>query len=82
MTKDNQKITDYISGSQIQNKPEEIEAVQPLLKRLVEDYHYPRNMIVAHPQWHVKSNPSDINKNIRSTLRFLILPSTLIKIYI
>lgn len=62
MTKDNQKITDYISGSQIQNKPEEIEAVQPLLKRLVEDYHYPRNMIVAHPQWHVKSNPSDINK--------------------
>ena len=40
-----EKITDYISGQEIQNKPEEIDAVQPFSKRLVEDYGYPKSHI-------------------------------------
>ncbi|MTE04096.1 type I restriction enzyme HsdR N-terminal domain-containing protein [Lactobacillus johnsonii] len=56
------KVTDYISGKEITAGPEEIEAVQPLLKQLVNDYNYPKNHIVAHPQWKVKSRPSDRTK--------------------
>jgi len=53
------KILDYISGQEVIAKPEEIEAVQPFLKILHEDYLYPKDMIQAHPQHKVKKCPSD-----------------------
>ena len=56
------KIIDYISGLEVQAKPEEIEAVQPFLKQLVEDYGYPKDVIIAHPQYRVKVRPSDVKK--------------------
>ena len=56
------KIIDYISGNEVQAKPEEIEAVQPFSKILVEDYGYPKNHIVTHPQYRVKVRPSDQKK--------------------
>ena len=58
-----EKITDYISGQEIQNKPEEIDAVQPFSKRLVEDYGYPKSHIQTRPQFRVKVRPSDKKKN-------------------
>lgn len=36
------KIIDFISGQEIVSKPEEIQAVQPFSKILVEDYGYPK----------------------------------------
>ena len=55
-------LTDYISGSQVRSTPEEVEAVQPYAKKLVEDYGYPIANIVTHPQYRVKVRPSDVNK--------------------
>ena len=34
-------IIDYISGLQVKETPEEVEAVQPFSKILVDDYGYP-----------------------------------------
>lgn len=53
------KIIDYISGKEINATPEEVNAVQPFSKILVEDYGYPKEMIQTHPQVRVKSCPSD-----------------------
>lgn len=53
------KIIDYVSGEEINATPEEIGAVQPYSKILVEDYGYPKNMLITHPQYRVKSSPSD-----------------------
>lgn len=55
-------IIDFISGKKIRATPEELQAVQPFLKKLVEDYGYPKAHIVAHPQWRVKVRPSDTKK--------------------
>lgn len=52
-------LYDYISGIEIEAKPEEIESVQPFSKRLVEDFCYPKNNIQSRPQFHVRSSPSD-----------------------
>ncbi len=57
------KITDYISGLEIASKPEEIDAVQPFSKQLVEDYNYPKDQIQTRPQFRVKANPSDTKKS-------------------
>ena len=54
-----EKIIDYVSGLEVNATPEEINAVQPFSKILVEDYGYPKNMIQTHPQYRVKSSPSD-----------------------
>lgn len=54
-----EKIIDYITGKEINATPEEVNAVQPYLKILVEDYGYPKNLIQTHPQYRVKSSPSD-----------------------
>lgn len=54
-----EKIIDYISGKEVNATPEEINAVQPYSKILVEDYGYPKDMIQTHPQYRVKSSPSD-----------------------
>ncbi len=54
-----EKIIDYISGKEVNATPEEVNAVQPFLKILAEDYDYPMDMIQAHPQVRVKDNSSD-----------------------
>ncbi len=54
-----EKLTDYISGKEINATPEEKYAVQPFSKMLVEDYGYNKSMIVTRPQYRVKRNPSD-----------------------
>ncbi len=56
------KIIDFISETEVEGKPEEIEAVQPYLHILVEDYGYPKSRILSHPQFRVKVRPSDERK--------------------
>jgi len=53
---------DFISGLEVQETPEEIEAVQVFAKQLVEDYNYPKEFIQTRPQYRVKVRPSDIKK--------------------
>ncbi len=55
-------IIDYISGNEVKGTPEEIQAVQPFSKILVEDYGYPKEVICTHPQHRVKVRPSDDKK--------------------
>lgn len=54
-----EKIIDYISGIEIEVKPEEVYATQPFSKMLVEDYGYTKDDIITRPQYRVKRNPSD-----------------------
>lgn len=58
-----EKITDFISGQKIKITPEEIEAVQPFSKTLVNDYKYPKENIQTRPQFRVNSIPSSKNKS-------------------
>lgn len=58
-----EKVIDYITGKEVDAKPEEIEAVQPFSQILVEDYHYPKDCIITHPQYRVKVRPSDNDKS-------------------
>lgn len=58
----NNMINDYISQKLIPATPEEVDAVQPFLKKLVEDYGYPSSHIASHPQYRVKARPSDRKK--------------------
>ena len=53
------KIIDFISSKEINATPEEIDAVQPFSKKLVELYNYPKEYIRTRPQFRVKSHPSD-----------------------
>jgi len=53
------KFIDFISGFEVRATPEEMEAVQVFSKQLVEDYGYSKNQITTHPQFRVKSTPSD-----------------------
>ena len=46
-------LIDYISGTEVKATPEEIQAVQPFAKMLTEDYGYPKELIVTHPQYRV-----------------------------
>ena len=55
-------IVDFISGMSVKETPEEIEAVQPFSKILVDDYGYPRTHIQTRPQFKVKARPSDKKK--------------------
>lgn len=57
------RLIDYISGKSVPAKPEEMLAVQPFAKQLVEDYGYPKGHIQTRPQWHVKARPSDRAKS-------------------
>lgn len=57
-------IIDFISGLQVKESPEEIDAVQPFSKILVDDYGYPKSHIHTRPQYRVKVRPSDKKKNI------------------
>ena len=55
-------IIDYISGKNVRETPEEVQAVQPYARKLVEDYGYPVENIMVHPQYRVKARPSDVKK--------------------
>lgn len=52
-------IEDYISGVEVKSGPEELEAVQPYSKILIQDYGYTKEEVRTRPQWRVKSCPSD-----------------------
>lgn len=56
------RVIDFISGQEIPATPEEVGAVQPFARQLVEDYGYPKASIRTRPQWHVKARPSDRTK--------------------
>lgn len=55
-------ILDYVSETEVKATPEEVEAVQPFSKVLVEDYGYPKTLLVTHPQYRVKVRPSDTRR--------------------
>lgn len=55
-------LIDYISRTEVKATPEEVQAVQPFSKMLVEDYGYPKELITTHPQYRVKVRPSDTKK--------------------
>ncbi|MCD8378159.1 MAG: type I restriction enzyme HsdR N-terminal domain-containing protein, partial [Candidatus Gastranaerophilales bacterium] len=55
-------ILDYISGLPVKETPEEIDAVQPFSKILVDDYGYPKANVHTRPQYRVKVRPSDRKK--------------------
>ena len=52
-------MRDYISGLPVKATPEEVEAVQVFVQRLVEDYSYPKARIQTRPQFRVRVRPSD-----------------------
>lgn len=56
------RVADFVTGQLIPATPEELEAVQPFLRQLVEDYGYPVEHIRSRPQWRVKARPSDRRK--------------------
>ena len=60
----NQTLEDFISGKRVRAKPEEVEAIQPFARRLVEDFGYPKEHIQTHPQFHVRKNPSDKSRSV------------------
>ncbi|MBQ3644303.1 MAG: N-6 DNA methylase [Candidatus Riflebacteria bacterium] len=55
-------IEDYVSGIEVKASSEEVQAVQPFEKILVDDYGYPKDLIITHPQYRVKVRPSDNKK--------------------
>ncbi len=55
-------LIDYITGSEVKATLEELQAVQPFSRVLVEDYGYPKEFITTHPQYRVKVRPSDTKK--------------------
>ena len=52
------RIDDFISGKSLRATPEELFAVQPFVKILVEDFNYPKEYIQTRPQFRVKKRPS------------------------
>jgi len=56
-------VRDFISGELVKATPEEVQAVQPFARRLVEDYEYSRSQIQTHPQFRVRKRPSDEEKS-------------------
>lgn len=55
-------IRDYVSGKMVAATPEELEAVQVIARRLVEDFGYPKEHLQTRPQWRVGSSPSASKK--------------------
>jgi len=56
-------ILDYINGKEVRATPEEVEAVQVLARRLVEDFGYPKAHIQTRPQFAVRRSPSEEHKS-------------------
>ena len=75
-------LIDCISGQTLKATPEEVQAVQPFAKKLMEDYGYPVAHIQTRPQWHVKVRPSDVKKEyFRITAEGYLLFSNLPNIF-
>jgi type I restriction enzyme M protein len=55
-------IRDYLSGKMVQATPEELEAVQVMSRRLVEDFGYPISHLRTRPHWRVATSPSESKK--------------------
>lgn len=55
-------IRDYVFGKMVQATPEELEAVQVMSRRLVEDFGYPIEHLRTRPQWRVGTSPSESKK--------------------
>jgi len=55
-------IRDYVSGKMVAATPEELEAVQIMARRLVEDFGYPKEHLQTRPQWRVATSPSASKK--------------------
>jgi len=60
------KIIDYVSGIEISSGPEELGAVQPFSKILIEDYGYPKENLRTRPQWRVKKISERYERKISS----------------
>ena len=58
-SRENEYLCDYVTGELVRATVEEKTAVQVMLKRLVEDYGYPKEHIQSHPQHRVRRSPSD-----------------------
>ena len=56
-------IRDVHSGKEVQATPEEVQAVQPLLRILLEELNYPNAHIAAHPQYRIKKSPSSTKRD-------------------
>lgn len=56
-------VEDFISGVLVRATPEEVEAVQIMARRLVEDLGYPKTHIQTRPQFRVRRSPSDDAKS-------------------
>ena len=52
-------IVDFISRRRVPATPEEVNAVQVFAHRLVEDYGYRKDQMQTHPQFRIRSRPSD-----------------------
>lgn len=55
-------IKDFISGEVVKATPEQIEAVQPFSRKLVEEYGYDKEQIQTMPQYRVPKRPSEADR--------------------
>ncbi|MFX0093866.1 MAG: restriction endonuclease subunit M [Candidatus Hodarchaeota archaeon] len=55
-------IKDFISGKMVKATPEQIEAIQPFSRKLVEEYGYDKKQIQTIPQYRVPKRPSEADK--------------------
>lgn len=62
MEKSNNYIKDFISGKMVKATPEQLEAVQPFSRKLVEEYGYDKKQIQTVPQYRVPKRPSEADK--------------------
>lgn len=56
-------VQDFITQEWVSATPEEVNAVQILARRLVEDYGYDKKLLQTHPQFRVRKRPSDEAKS-------------------
>lgn len=56
-------IEDYISGLPVRATPEEVDAVQVMARRLVEDFGYEAAQVQTRPQFRVRQRPSDSKRS-------------------
>ena len=47
--KNDDYVIDFISGQKLRATPEEVQAVQPFARILVDDYGYPKDVIQTRP---------------------------------
>lgn len=55
-------LVDFVSGMVVRATPEEVEAVQVISKRLVDDYGYAKACLRTRPQFRVRHAPSDTKR--------------------